>query len=163
MICWIDRPRTSGGFSATIIWPTLKALPLPSLDRSPLASASSWDHIPTIHPFLLFQPNTANGRSALNRDQTLRIYQLLQADLSKRKEFGFDKKNSRIAGMRCQFGQPVACGHRDGVPVSALRICASMRMVVQATAHGERDAGLVIEKAVGALEKAALLAKSFMK
>lgn len=139
--------------------PLFEPLPLPSLDRNPLIGASSWDHIPTIHPFLLFRPNAAKGRSALDRDQTLRVYQMLQADLSTRKEFGFDKFNAKLAGLRCQLGQPVACGHRDGVPVSALRVCASMRMVVQATANGGRDSGLVIENAITALKKVALLAK----
>jgi hypothetical protein len=138
--------------------PLLEPLPLPSLDRLPLVAANSWDHIPTIHPFLLFRPNTAKGKSALDRDQTLRIYRLLQADLSTRKEFGSDKSNSRLAGLRCQLGQPVACGHRDGVPVSALRICASMRLVVQATAHDGRDAEYVIEETMATLDKTALLA-----
>lgn len=143
--------------------PLLEPLPLPSLDRNPLTGASSWDHIPTIHPFLLFQPNTAKGRSALDRDQTLRVYQLLQTDLSTRKEFGADKSDNGLAGLRCQFGQPVACGQRDGVPVSALRVCASMRLVVQAVAHDGRDAELVIENAIAALDKAALLASSYTK
>ncbi|MFI4939625.1 MAG: hypothetical protein ACHP7O_04670 [Burkholderiales bacterium] len=119
---------------------------------------SSWDHIPTIDPFLLFRPNVAKGRSALDREQTLRVYRLLQANLSTRKEFGCDKSSSRLAGLRCQLGQPVACGYRDGVPVSALRICASMRLVVQATAHGGRDAEYVIEEAIATLDKTALLA-----
>lgn len=142
--------------------PLLEAVPLPSLNREPLVGAQSWDHIPTIHPFLLFQPNEAKGRSALDRDQTLRIYQLLQADLSTRKEFGSNKGESDLAGLRCQIGQPVSCGHRDGVPVSALRICASMRMVVQATANDGRDAEMVIESAMAALDKATLLVKSLL-
>jgi hypothetical protein len=143
--------------------PLLEALPLPSLNRDPLVSAQSWDHIPTIHPFLLFQPNDAKGRSALDRDQTLRIYQLMQADLSTRKEFGIDKTDSYLAGLRCQFGQPVGCGHRDGVPVSALRICVSMRMIVQATANDGRDAESIIELALAALDKTTLLVKSLLK
>jgi hypothetical protein len=143
--------------------PLLEALPLPSLDRNPLVDTHSWDRIPTIHPFLLFQPNDAKGRSALDRDQTLRIYQLMQADLSTRKEFGSDKTESNLAGLRCQLGQPVFCGHRDGVPVSALRICASMRMIVQAVGNDGRDANLVIEHALAALDKTALLLKSLPK
>jgi len=141
--------------------PLLEPLPLPNLNREPLVSANSWDHIPTIHPFLLFQPNDAKGRRALDRDQTLKIYQLMQADLSTRKEFGSDKAESDLAGLRCQFGQPVSCGHRDGVPVSALRICASMRMIVQATANDNRDIKSIIEQSIAALEKTSLLIKMY--
>ncbi len=142
--------------------PLLEPLPLPSLNREPLVGASSWDHIPTIHPFLIFQPNEVKGRSALDRDQSLRIYQLLQADLSTRKEFGGDNDESHLAGLRCQLGQPVACGHRDGVPVSALRVCVGMRMIVQATANEGRDAQEIIQMALTALDKTILLVRSLM-
>jgi hypothetical protein len=145
--------------------PLFEALPLPSLERQPLVDANSWDHIPTIHPFLLFRPDAmgVGGRSALNRDQTLRVYQLLQADLSGHGELGFGKSNNHLAGLRCQLGQPVACGLRAGVPVSALRVCASMRLVVQATASEGRNAALVIEKVIATLDKTALLAMSYMQ
>ncbi|HEX7640962.1 MAG TPA: hypothetical protein VF472_02010 [Burkholderiaceae bacterium] len=139
----------------------LDPLPLPSLLRGTLADADNWDHIPSIHPFLLFHPNAAKGRSALDRDQTLRVYQLLQADLSTRKMFGNDNEIGRIVALRCQLGQPVACGHRDGVPVAALRVCASMRMIVKACVDGGREASLVIEQAMLAIEKAELLAHTF--
>jgi hypothetical protein len=143
--------------------PLLEPLPLPTLDRHPLTGRNSWDHIPTIHPFLLFRPDAATGRSPLNQDQTLRVYQLLQTDLSKRHELGFGKSNDRLAALRCQLGQPVACGRREGVAVSALRVCASMRQIVQAAAHDGRDAELMIENAMAALDKTALLANSFAK
>ncbi|MBV8666202.1 MAG: hypothetical protein JO269_06935 [Burkholderiaceae bacterium] len=137
----------------------LEPLPLPSLDRLPLTSASSWDHIPTIHPFLLHRPDGVNGKTVLNREQTQRVYQLLHTDLTTHPDFGVGKFDNRLAGLRCQLGQPVNCGERDGVAVSVLRICASMRQVVQATANDGRAAAAIIEKAVLALEKAALLAK----
>jgi hypothetical protein len=142
---------------------TFDAMPLPSLERSFMNQDGGWDHIPSIHPFLLFYPNPAKGRSALDREQTLRVYQLLQADLSTRNMFGGDKASSHLAALRCQLGQPVACGHRDGVPVSALRVCASMRMIVQACTDGGREAGLLIEQATSSLEKTELLANSFAK
>jgi hypothetical protein len=59
--------------------------------------------------------------------------------------------------LRCQLGQPVACGQRDGVPVSALRLCASARLIVEATAQNGRQASAVIERALAVLEKTALL------
>lgn len=143
--------------------PLLDPLPLPSLARGTLAEANNWDHIPSIHPFLLFYPNAAKGRSALDRDQTQRVYQLLQADLSTRKMFSNDSGIGHTVAMRCQLGQPVACGHRDGVPVSALRVCASMRMITKACANGGNNTGLVIEQAISAIEKAELLAHTFAR
>jgi hypothetical protein len=141
----------------------LDPLPLPSLDRSGLTSSAGWDHLPSIHPFLLFYPNSAKGRSALDREQTLRVYQLLQADLSTRKALSTDESTTQLMSMRCQVGQPVACGHRDGVPVSALRICASMRMITQACASEGRESAAVIAQAVSAITKAEIIARSLQK
>ena len=141
----------------------LDPLPLPSLDRGGLTSSTSWDHLPSIHPFLLFYPNSAKGRSALDRDQTLRVYQLAQADLSTRKSLSIDDSTTQLMKMRCQLGQPVACGHRDGVPVSALRICASMRMITQACADDGRDFAATIEQAISAISKVEIIARSLQK
>ncbi len=141
----------------------LDPLPLSSLDRGGLTNSASWDHLPSIHPFLLFYPNTAKGRSALDRDQTLRVYQLLQADLSTRKALSIDESTAQLMKMRCQLGQPVACGHRDGVPVSALRICASMRMITQACDYDGRDFAAVISQAVSTITKIEIIARSLQK
>jgi len=94
------------------------------------------------------------GKLPLNREETTQIYRLLQVDLSDRYDDG------AIAALRCQLGQPVACGNRGDVPVSALRLCASARLVVEATAQGGRNVHAVIEKAVVALDKTALLVLS---
>jgi hypothetical protein len=59
-----------------------------------------------------------------------------------------------IAALRCQVGQPVPCGHRNGVPLSALRLCASARLVVEAASGG---AAQVIARAMAVLDKAAWL------
>ena len=61
------------------------------------------------------------------------------------------------AVVRYQLGQPVACGHRAGIPVSALRICASARLIVEATANGGLKAARVFNKAMAALDKAVRL------
>ena len=134
--------------------PLFEPLPVPSLDRSPLGGATGWDYIQTIFPFLLFHPPTDAGKLPLSREETTQVYRLLQIDLRDRYEDG------AIAALRCQLGQPVACGNRGGVPVSALRLCASARLVVEATAQGGRNAPAVIEQAVAALEKTALLVLS---
>jgi hypothetical protein len=62
------------------------------------------------------------------------------------------------AGRACQVGQPVAVGRRDGRPVSALRLCVSMRNVQEAVSNrsGEDD---VIAGALAVLDKAAWLAQ----
>jgi hypothetical protein len=131
--------------------PVFELLPAPELDRNPLSEADGWDTIQTIFSFLLIHPQT---RLPLSREETARIYRLLQIDLSNRPEFGLA---SAIAALRCQLGQPVACGIRDGVPVGALRICASARMVVEATLQSGSGASAVIGKALAALDKTALL------
>ena len=131
--------------------PVFEPLPVPALDRFPLIGATGWDHIQTIFPFLLFHPPTEAGKLPLSREETTQIYRLLPIDLGDRYD------SSRIAALRCQLGQPVACGKRGGMPVSALRLCASARLVVEATAQGGRDAHAVIERALAALDKTALL------
>lgn len=139
--------------------PLFEPLAVPRIDRHPLLEADSWDNIQTIFPFLLFHPPGGAGKSPLNREQTTRIYRLLQLDLNNYHD-GAPRLNGAIAALRCQLGQPVACGNRDGVPVSALRLCASARLVIEATAQEGRNASNVIGKALTALDKAALLIRS---
>jgi hypothetical protein len=124
--------------------PYLEPLPVPPLDRYPLSQAGSWDQCQTIFPFLLYRPAAHAGKEPLDRHQTLEIYRILQADSGD--------------GLRCQFGQPVACGSRDGILVSALRICASARLIVQACEQHGKNASAVIESALEALDKTAILA-----
>lgn len=129
-------------------------LPVPVLERFSPGDATGWDRIQTIFPFLLFHPATDAGRLPLSHEEVMQVYRLLQIDLSGCCD------GSAIAALRCQLGQPVACGYRGGVAVSALRVCASARMVVEAAAQGGRGASAVIEKTMAALDKAALLASN---
>lgn len=122
--------------------PAFAPLPAPHLDRQLTNEKDGWDHLPTIFPFVLQAPDNAHP---LNREQTIEIYQLLQHDTSG-------------GAPRCQLGQPVDCGERDGVPVSALRLCISARLIVEATSQG--SAHIVIEKAMAVLDKAALLVRT---
>lgn len=137
--------------------PLFKLLPVLQLDRRPLIEANSWDHLQTIFPFLLYHPETNTGRVPLCREETLQVYRWLQVDLTDNPAFNFAKPIDNIASMRCQFGQPVACGIRDGIEVSALRICVSARMIVEAASHGGKGVAGVIEDALAALNKTALL------
>lgn len=135
--------------------PVFEPLPAPPLDRRPLIEATSWDHIQTIFPFLLFHRGTRAGRVPLSREETLRVYELLQVDLANHPDFERAGVSGAIASLRCQLGQPVACGTHDGMPVSALRLCMSTRLIVEGTAKGGRAATAVIERALAALDKIA--------
>ncbi|HCI53368.1 MAG TPA: hypothetical protein DE312_08675 [Gallionella sp.] len=105
-------------------------------DRSGLQHVPSWDHLPTIFPFLL------KGREGwLDREQTRQVYRQLQVP--------------DLHAPRCQFGQPVVCGMRDGVPVSALRLCISARQISDAAAQHSISA--LIADALSALDGAAAL------
>jgi hypothetical protein len=120
--------------------PALQPLEIHPLQRGGDGEAS-WDAVPTIFPFVLHRLAEDGRRVPLTRQQTQDIYRLLPAD---------------DAGERCQLGQPVACGSRDGVPVSALRLCLSARLIVEATADDEA-AARVIARALAALDKLARL------
>jgi hypothetical protein len=133
--------------------PVFELLPIPAIDRHPFINSFSWDQIPTIFPFLLYRPGPRQTRVPLDREQTLHIYHLLQSDLAEIHESG-------AAGLRCQMGQPVNCGVRNGVAVSALRLCNSSRLIVEATGNGGTCAGEVVKRALAALDKVALLVNS---
>ncbi len=112
--------------------PGFHPLAVPRLDRRPLVATTGWDHIQTLFPFTLSHP----CGTPLTREETTRVYRRLQSE-------------------GCQLGQPVACGHRHGQPASALRLCASARLIVEATAgRGERSAS-VIARTLAALDRVA--------
>lgn len=126
-----------------------KPLPVPQLDRRPLVlEGNNWDSLQTIFPFLLYRPQP-NGRIPLSREQTLHVYRQLPTAL----DLG------DIGAIRCQLGQPVACGARNGVDVSALRLCLSSRLIVEATAQGDKGLA-IIKDAQTVLAKTALLIES---
>lgn len=124
--------------------PAFEALPVAPLERLP--AGGGWDCVQTIFPFLLYRPH-AGGRRPLSRSETQQVYRLLQDDLSGRED---------VLSLRCQLGQPVACGERDGTELSALRLCASARLAVEAL-QGRDQAQRVIGYAIAALDKAALI------
>lgn len=137
--------------------PVFEPLPAPALDRSAISvSAASWDSLPTILPFLL---RAADG-TPLGRDATEQVYRLLAADAAETLGLSSGDPRRAVAARRCQVGQPVAVGVRGGVPVSALRLCLSARLIVEAA--GDRGQGIaaVIERALAVLDKAALLVRT---
>ncbi len=128
--------------------PCFESLPVHPMARS--SGAQSWDQIQTIFPFLLYR--ITGGRVPLNRDETQQIYRRLPGDIS----------SSGDAGVRCQLGQPVACGTRDGVAVSALRLCLSARLISDAFGVKGEGKGIdgVIAEAMAALDKTSGLIRS---
>lgn len=89
--------------------PLFDALPVAILERTD----ASWDSLQTVFPFLL---RNGDG-SYLTASETRAVHQaLMQGE------------------RRYQLGQPVSCGERNGVPVMALRLCASAPIVVAGAA-----------------------------
>lgn len=127
------------------------------LDRRPLSATKTWDHLPTIFPFVLRRPPGRGRRSVLTCGETALVHRLLQLDLQGRDMTPGSPPEDGIAPGRFHLGQPVACGIRDGRPISALRLCASARLVAEAAAGDGRRKTAVIERALAALDKAAAL------
>ncbi len=125
--------------------PHFEPLPSPLFDRRPLIGAGCWDQLPTIFPFLLYDPQPA-GRILLNREQTQQVYQKLPLAVG----------HAKTVSIRCQLGQPVACGIRNGIAISALRLCLSSRLITEAASGNDRGIS-VIKDAMKVLDKVALL------
>lgn len=133
--------------------PLFEPLPAPRLNRRPLTADNSWDHLQTIFPFLLVHAD--GGRSYLSAEETRQVYR----QLSVSQAFAPGHPDAPIAAIRCQLGQPVACGKRNGVEVSALRLCISARLIVKAAADGDKGVA-VIAAAMTVLDKTGLLIRS---
>ena len=118
--------------------PAFSPVPVPKLDRSALLAQSSWDHVQTVFPFQLYR-GTVSGRHPLDAEETQKVYRSLPA-----------------AAPRCQLGQPV--NYSTGR--TALRLCVSARLVVQAAAHDGVYADSITAQALTALDQAACLAHS---
>jgi len=136
--------------------PSFELLPAPVLDRSAITAEHGWDRFPTIFSFLLLR-RTASGKEIwLNQSETKKIHEQLREDLQPLTGAGANS----LLSLRCQIGQPVPCGTRDGVAVSALRLCISTRLIVDALSDEGRGSLAVIIEAIAVLNKAALLASN---
>lgn len=131
--------------------PAFEPLSGSEIERRPVAVNRTWDHIPTIFPFLVRRP--VSGKF-FNSSETNRIYELID------KPLGTDLAIPvrRVAALRCQLGQPAACGVRDGSPVSALRLCLDMRLILEALSPAGWGSHAVIANALRVLDKVAILA-----
>ena len=125
------------------------------LDRSAVGAAAGWDTVQTIHPFMLMGPS-----GPLGAEDTLGLYRLMSMDLGGwARAVGEAPARQAAAQARVQLGQPVGCGQRDGRAVSALRLCASARLAVDALGPGGRGPQAVIDDALIALDKTAWLCR----
>ena len=103
------------------------------IEASPyLALLPDADHMPSPalaeemrHRTILSFVARRNGRP-LSLEHSMQLFRALGRDLSNHLPPGTSKADRRIAARICQIGQPVPLRHRPG---SALRLCASARMV----------------------------------
>jgi hypothetical protein len=138
--------------------PSFRVLPVPKLDRRPITDLHSWDLIPTIFPFTLCRPkDSPRYGTPMNREETAQIHKLLACDSIRISNTDLSSGAGPIASLRCQLGQPVRCGTYQDVPVSALRLCASIRLIVDAVSPHGRGAETVITEALLTLDKCSLL------
>jgi len=119
--------------------PLFEMLPVPELNRSPFDGATGWDTIQTIFPFLLFSQPNAGSKKLLSSEKMLQVYRELQS--------GANNKDP------VQLAQPVDCGRRDGIAVSALRMCVSSRLIVEAMHQNGNNQQLIISRALAALDR----------
>jgi hypothetical protein len=117
-----------------------RELPVRLLSREELgARATPWDQAQTIFPFLLYRRGEGLAMRPFHREETLSLYRALLTLAESSSE------------RRFHLGQPVACGQREGVSVSALRLCVSARMIVSACRDG--NVSQVIDDALDALDE----------
>ena len=124
---------------------------------------NDWDMLPSIFSFTLFHRVQDTASSVpLDREQTLQIYRLLLNDsvkLTNPIKGNYSDISLEISKLRCQLGQPVPCGVKivDGkkIPVSALRLCISSRLIAEALIHKNSDD--IIQSALKVLDKVSLL------
>lgn len=122
-------------------YPALEYLPTPPLSRAPFPDNSHWDGQPSIFPFIVFHQQANGTKTPFNQAETRELYLRLQND---------------TALSRFQLAQPVACGQRDGIDISALRLCLSARQIVEATTAKTP----ILSQALNAIEHIALSAEN---
>jgi hypothetical protein len=122
-----------------------EAVAVRPLERTGLGAAPSWDRIQTIFPFF-----PKRGGKPMAPVETLALQRLMAADLGA--WAGWEG-----AARRVQIGQPVHCGRRGEAELSAVRLCLSARLAVEALAPGGCGSTAMIDEALLALDKAAWL------
>jgi len=117
--------------------PALDPLAGRAPDRAAIGAGKGWDAAPTIFPFLLKHTDGPHD-GYLSLAATQDVY-----------------RNLMSGSAPVRLGQPVLCGERAGRPISALRLCNSARLIVEAVGDGGAAAQAVIDRALAALDAAA--------
>jgi hypothetical protein len=135
--------------------PHFEWLASPALPRRAAGLTPQWDDLQTIHAFTLYRPGSgamsgaAGERQPMDRKEVADVYRRLQ-------------QTRHSDGCIYMVGQPVACGHSGGVEISALRVCAGARLIVQACADdGHAGADAAIAQAMACLDTVAGLIAAF--
>jgi len=135
--------------------PIFEALPVPELIRTAPLDPIGWDSLQTIFPFVVYRKMPDGGRLPLCRDETALLHRQMQgADFTP----GSFSSAAEIETMRFQLGQPVRCGMRGEIPVSALRICSSARWAAEG-ASDSQGTSRAVRQAMLAFDKMALLVR----
>lgn len=120
-----------------------------------------WDLLPTIFPFLLYGmaehgklrvfSDPSDDVKPLDSRATRWHYQELLTQHTSTTVGGDRVDRAFSALRRIRLGQPVDCGARNTVPVSALRLCVSAPMLIRAV-RSPQAAEQMIAEALDALE-----------
>lgn len=129
-------------------------LPLRPLNRSCLELGEHWDNIPTIFSFVLRH----DSGEPLSHKQTLKIYRWLQLSANDINRPDIKTLDANIEVVRCQLGQPVIYTSHHDYELSALRLCLSARIIVEATKDTASE-DKVIQRALSVLDNLVLLIK----
>lgn len=117
-----------------------------ALGGGPLVAA---DTVPTIFPFALRRSNQrGSGTTLLTAEQTRQVYEAVATACP--------------LGRAIRLGQPIACGRSRSETFSALRLCLSARLIVEASASQDSLARL-IANAMASLDRIALVSREFDK
>jgi hypothetical protein len=132
--------------------PLFEPLEIRALDRAAIGGGAGWDLTPTIFPFLLRHAPGGRG-GLLSLASTTDVYRGLCAE----------PVPADPSLPRARLGQPVRCGDRDERPISALRLCNSARLMVEAVTGGEAAWAAVIARALAVLDRTALEIRAVSK
>jgi hypothetical protein len=135
---------------------SFEALPVAPLQRRLACGLRTWDSVQTIIPFQIFKRTASGAKQALSLDETALLYRRLN---SRDAGTSHGLSGTDFVNARFQLGQPVSCGQSDAVPVSALRMCSSARLVADAILAGQ-PVDRTIAHAMLAFDKLVMLAQA---
>jgi hypothetical protein len=146
--------------------PELQLIEAPVLDRTAISDVSDWTAMPTILSFTLSTVRHGNALP-LSIEELKRVHRWLLLDLSAALPVTPSERLQRAAAARCHLGQPVRVASAGSRAIGALRLCASARVVTEASFGPAPGATVpdrleaLIDNARLALDKACLIARHF--